>query len=73
MPKRQCRAVQKGRIPAGRLRTQMPVPPVVWLHAGWQTLWFKPDSLDLPPGIKVDRVTPQTLRVEGARLGVQTP
>ena len=33
---------------------------------GWHTLRLKPDSLDLPPGIVVDRVTPDSIRVEVA-------
>ena len=41
------------------------------LHAGWQTVPFKPNSLDLPPGIQVDRVTPQRLRVEVIQPGAQ--
>ncbi|HTW63667.1 MAG TPA: diadenylate cyclase [Bryobacteraceae bacterium] len=39
------------------------------LHTGWHTLEFHPDSLDLPPGIVVDRVTPRTLRVEVVQSG----
>jgi len=35
-------------------------------QAGWHTLRLKPDSLDLPPGIVVDRVTPDSIRVEVA-------
>ena len=38
-------------------------------HAGWQTLRFQPESLDLPPGVKVDRVIPETLRVDVLRSG----
>jgi diadenylate cyclase len=34
------------------------------LHAGWYTLRLKTGSLDLPPGIVVDRVSPENLRVE---------
>jgi hypothetical protein len=30
-------------------------------QAGWHTLRLKPDSLDLPPGIVVDRVTPDSI------------
>ena len=33
-------------------------------HAGRQTLRLRPDSLNLPPGIKVDRVTPPAVEVE---------
>lgn len=40
------------------------------LHAGWQTVPFKPRSLDLPPGIQVDRVSPE-LRVDVIRSGAQ--
>lgn len=40
-------------------------------HPGWQTLRFQPDSLDLPPGVKVDRVIPDTLRVQVVRSGAQ--
>jgi len=39
------------------------------LHEGWQTIRFQPTSLDLPPGIQVDRVTPRTLRVDIVRAG----
>jgi diadenylate cyclase len=39
------------------------------LHTGWHTLQFHPDSLDLPPGVVVDRVTPDTLRVEVVQTG----
>lgn len=39
------------------------------LHTGWHTLPFHPDSLALPPGIVVDRVTPETLRVEVVQSG----
>ena len=39
------------------------------LHTGWHTLQFRPDSLALPPGIVVDRVTPDTLRVEVVQSG----
>ena len=38
-------------------------------HAGWQTVRFQPDSLDLPPGVKVDRVIPDSLRVNVVRSG----
>jgi len=33
-------------------------------HPGWYTLRFQPESLHLPPGIVVDRVTPATIRVQ---------
>ena len=36
------------------------------LQAGSHTLRLKPESLDLPPGIVVDRVTPETIRVQVA-------
>jgi diadenylate cyclase len=39
-----------------------------YLQPGWHTLRFQPQSLDLPPGIVVDRVTPETIRVEVALL-----
>jgi hypothetical protein len=39
-----------------------------YLQPGWHTLRFQPQSLDLPPGIVVDRVTPETIRVEVAQL-----
>jgi hypothetical protein len=32
-------------------------------HAGWNTLQLVPNTLDLPPGIVVDRVTPARIRV----------
>ncbi len=41
------------------------------LHPGWYSLRLQPRSLDLPPGIAVDRVTPETIRVQVAPL--QTP
>lgn len=41
------------------------------LHPGWHTLRLQPRSLDLPPGITVNRVTPETVRVEVSPL--QTP
>lgn len=41
------------------------------LQAGWQTMRFRPNSLNLPPGIVVDRVTPQILRVDIIRPGEQ--
>ena len=33
------------------------------LHAGWNTLQLAPNTLDLPPGVVVDRVTPARIRV----------
>jgi len=36
------------------------------VQAGWHTLRLRPESLDLPPGIVVDRVTPETIRVQVA-------
>jgi uncharacterized protein (TIGR00159 family) len=36
------------------------------LQAGSHTLRLRPESLDLPPGIVVDRVTPETIRVQVA-------
>ncbi len=32
-------------------------------HAGWNTLQLAPNTLDLPPGVVVDRVTPARIRV----------
>jgi hypothetical protein len=43
------------------------------LHPGWHTLRLRPQSLDLPPGIAVDRVTPETVRVEVAPLQASRP
>jgi hypothetical protein len=40
---------------------------------GWHTLRFQAESLDLPPGIAVDRVTPVTIRVEVALLQARHP
>jgi diadenylate cyclase len=40
---------------------------------GWHTLRLQPESLDLPPGIAIDRVTPGTVRVEVALLQAQHP
>jgi uncharacterized protein (TIGR00159 family) len=40
---------------------------------GWHTLRLQPESLDLPPGIAVDRVTPGTIRVEVALLQARRP
>jgi diadenylate cyclase len=37
------------------------------LKAGSHTLRLRPESLDLPPGIVVDRVTPETIRVQVAQ------
>jgi hypothetical protein len=42
-------------------------------QAGWHTLRLKPESLDLPPGIVVDRVTPETIRVQVALAQAQRP
>jgi uncharacterized protein (TIGR00159 family) len=36
------------------------------MQAGWHTLRLKPESLDLPPGIAVDRVTPDSIQVQVA-------
>jgi len=33
------------------------------VHAGWNTLQFPSNTLDLPPGVVVDRVTPARLQV----------
>jgi diadenylate cyclase len=33
------------------------------LHAGWNTLQLAPNTLDLPPGVVVDRVTPGKVQV----------
>jgi hypothetical protein len=41
------------------------------LGAGSHTLRLKPESLELPPGIVVDRVTPETIHVQVAVA--QTP
>jgi diadenylate cyclase len=41
------------------------------MHAGWQTMSFRPNSLDLPPGIQVDRVSPAVLRVDVVRSDAQ--
>lgn len=38
---------------------------------GWHTLRFQQNSLDLPPGIVVDRVTPETILVQVAPIQVQ--
>jgi uncharacterized protein (TIGR00159 family) len=43
------------------------------LQAGWHTLRLKPESLDLPPGIVVDRVTPETIRVQVALSQAKRP
>ncbi|HTA70126.1 MAG TPA: diadenylate cyclase [Bryobacteraceae bacterium] len=42
-------------------------------QTGWHTLRLKPESLDLPPGIVVDRVTPETIRVQVALAQAQRP
>jgi uncharacterized protein (TIGR00159 family) len=36
------------------------------LHPGWHTLQFQQNSLELPPGIAVDHVTPETIHVQVA-------
>jgi len=41
------------------------------LPAGSHTLRLRPESLDLPPGIVVDRVIPETIRVQVARAQIQ--
>lgn len=41
-------------------------------HVGWQTQHYQSGSLDLPPGIRVDRVTPPTVRVELVHSGAET-
>jgi hypothetical protein len=38
---------------------------------GWHTLRFQKSSLDLPPGVAVDRVNPETIRIQLAPYGVQ--
>jgi hypothetical protein len=43
------------------------------LQAGSHTLRLKTDSLDLPPGIVVDRVTPETIRVQVALAQARRP
>ena len=43
------------------------------VQAGWHTLRLRPESLDLPPGIVVDRVTPETIRVQVALAQTQRP
>jgi diadenylate cyclase len=44
------------------------------VQAGWHTLRLRPESLDLPPGIVVDRVTPETIRVQvAAAQGKRAP
>ncbi len=43
------------------------------LQAGSHTLRLRPESLDLPPGIVVDRVTPETIRVQVALAQAQRP
>jgi diadenylate cyclase len=40
-------------------------------RAGWHTLRFQKNSLDLPPGIVVDRVRPETILVQVAPIQVQ--
>ncbi|MGC2210437.1 MAG: diadenylate cyclase [Candidatus Korobacteraceae bacterium] len=34
------------------------------VHPGWHTLQFHENTLDMPPGITVDRVTPETIRIQ---------
>jgi hypothetical protein len=43
------------------------------VQPGWHTLQFQRNRLDMPPGITVDRVTPETVRVQvtSAPAGVQ--
>jgi uncharacterized protein (TIGR00159 family) len=41
------------------------------IQPGWHTLQFQQNTLDLPPGITVDRVTPATLRVQVAPAAAQ--
>jgi hypothetical protein len=41
------------------------------LRAGWHTVRLKSGSLHLPPGIVVDRVTPETIRVQVALAQAQ--
>jgi hypothetical protein len=43
------------------------------VQAGWHTLRLRPESLDLPPGIVVDRVTPETIRVQVALSQAKRP
>ena len=43
------------------------------VQAGWHTLRLRPESLDLPPGIVVDRVTPETIRVQVALSQTKRP
>jgi diadenylate cyclase len=38
---------------------------------GWHTLRFQKSSLDLPPGVVVDRVDPETIRIQLAPYAVQ--
>ena len=39
---------------------------------GWHALQVQQNSLDLPPGIAVDRITPRTIRVQVAPYAVQS-
>jgi diadenylate cyclase len=41
------------------------------VHPGWHTLQFHENTLDMPPGITVDRVTPETIRVQVATAAAQ--
>ncbi len=41
------------------------------VRPGWHTLQFQQNTLDMPPGIAVDRVTPESIRVQVAPAGVQ--
>lgn len=41
------------------------------VHPGWHTLRFQQNSLDLPPGVAVDRVTPATIHVQVAPYAAQ--
>ena len=41
------------------------------IHPGWYTLRFRTNSLNLPPGIAVDRVTPESIRVQVAPVPSQ--
>lgn len=38
---------------------------------GWHTLHFNPQSLDLPPGIAVDQVAPENVRIQLEKLKAQ--
>ena len=43
------------------------------VHPGWHTLQFHENTLDMPPGITVDRVTPETIRVQVAPAAAPQP